>query len=469
MQKLSLIFKQKLIWVVIFLSAFIPAYPKFPLLNVPGTYVAIRFEDILIAVTALIFGISIFPNIKGYLKSSLTQTFLLFWGIGLLSLFSAIFITHTIVSYLGFLHFLRRIEVMVLFFAAWQAFKTPRHVRIWLGVMLVATLLIILYGFGQQWLNFPVISTTNREFSKGLILYLTPDARINSTFAGHYDLAAYLAMFLTMAAAAFLYFKKFMIRAALLLVSFLGFILLSLTAARVSFAAAVVGIFFVFALSGKKKLIGLLLLAIMMAFVVSPELRHRTIATLTVNLLGGGGPKYVITPQQLQEASDSGKFSSEIMASGSATAAGVPIDIAPGEPVNTTELGVYRSFNIRFNDEWPRAIMSFYKNPLLGTGYSSVTIATDNDYLRSLAEVGLLGSLAFVLIFVLFIKSFWKYLRTHKNTLGYFTILGLLALMIGFLINGIFIDVFEASKVSELFWLSIGVGFAIIKMERKSS
>ncbi len=465
MQKLSQVSKKYIFWLVLFLSAFIPAYPKFPLINVPGTYVAIRIEDILIAITTVVFGLAILPNIKGYFKSSISQSFFTFWVVGLVSLFSGIFLTQSVIWHLGFLNWLRRVEVMILFFMAWYAFRNLKQVRIWLMVMLGITTFIIFYGFGQQLLHFPVISTTNREFSKGLILYLTPDARINSTFAGHYDLAAYLAMFLTFASAGFLFFKGFLKRAVIILISILAFILLALTAARVSFVGAVVGILTVFILSGNKKLILLLMAAVVLAFVISPELRHRTVATITVNLLGGGGPKYTITPAQLAQSSASGQFSSQL-ATGSASVSGVPVDIAPGEPINTTELGVYRSFDIRYNEEWPRAIRAFEKNPLLGTGYSSLTIATDNDYLRSLGETGILGTLAFALVFLVLAKSMWRYLRTQKKTLGYFVVLGLFSMTIGFLINGVFIDVFESSKVASLFWLSMGVGFAIIRMDR---
>ena len=35
----------------LFLFAFIPLYPKFPLLNISGTYVAVRLEDLLIGLT----------------------------------------------------------------------------------------------------------------------------------------------------------------------------------------------------------------------------------------------------------------------------------------------------------------------------------------------------------------------------------------------------------------------------------
>ena len=60
-----------------------------------------------------------------------------------------------------------------------------------LSLVLIST---NIFAFGQQYLDWPVISTTNSEFAKGLILRLTPEARVNATFAGHYDFAAFLAM-----------------------------------------------------------------------------------------------------------------------------------------------------------------------------------------------------------------------------------------------------------------------------------
>ena len=66
----------------------------------------------------------------------------------------------------------------------------------------------------------------------------------------------------------------------------------------------------------------------------------------------------------------------------------------------SVELGVERSGGIRFDYEWPRALNHFKKSPLLGTGFSSLGLATDNDYLRALGETGLLGLLSFLLIFL---------------------------------------------------------------------
>jgi len=80
-------------------------------------------------------------------------------------------------------------------------------------------------------------------------------------------------------------------------------------------------------------------------------------------------------------------------------------DIAPGEPTDLAELAVYRSFEIRTKMEWPRAWRAFLRNPFFGSGYSSVDLATDNDFLRLLAEVGILGFLSFLLLLGIIFKE----------------------------------------------------------------
>lgn len=464
MQELSLVFKKYLFWWVLFLSVFIPLYPKFPLFSVPGTYVSVRVEDVLIAVVILWWLIATYPSWKKILNLAETEAFVVFWAVGLLSLFAGIFLTQTVTPHLGFLHFLRRIEVMSLFLIALTTLENKKQLKIWLMTMLVVVGVVVLYGFGQKFFDFPVVSTTNKEFSKGLILSLTPDARVNSTFAGHYDLAIFLSVFITLAAALIFYYKDIFKKLILSAVGFLSFLLLAMTAARVSFVATILGITAVLFLLGQKKLILATLFLSIFALVVSPDLRHRTVGVVTVNLLGGGGPKYVPPPQKENSTKH---FSIENAPPGSATFSGVPVDVAPGEPLDPTELGVYRSFRIRLDEEWPRAIRAFFKNPILGTGYSSIGIATDNDYLRSLGETGLLGTVAFALIFIYIFKKMIKFLRKKSKTVIFYFTAGLFCALLGILSTALFIDVLESSKVAELLWLTLGMGFAAIKMEEK--
>lgn len=456
---------------------FILIYPKFPFLNVPGTYAAIRLEDVLIGLLVFVWGVANLPNLLRLFKRPITQTFLLYWGIGLLSLLSAILVTHTIAPHIGFLHWLRRIEMMMLFFVAATVIKDVKQVKFLLKTLIFVNVLIVLYGFGQILLDLPVISTTNKEFSKGLILNLTPGARVNSTFAGHYDLAVYLSVVIIFLGGYFFYhpaIKNLRLKAVIVLSGLLSFILLGLTAARGSFIATFLALMITFWMSGKKFLIIALIVLGIGTVAVIPELRHRLVATITVNLIGGGGPKYEPPPNHVNlftpdnQASLEAKRRSMEEATGSVAldqsqeVSTLSADIAPGEPVNPTELGVYRSYNIRTDVEWPRAIRGFQRNPLLGTGFSSLTLATDNDYLRSLGEVGLLGTLSLILILILILGTFFKSLRIVDKFEKIFLI-STIASVFAFLATALFIDVFEASKVAALFWVMCGTAWAIAK------
>lgn len=450
------------------LIVFIPLYPKFPLINVYGTYVAIRLEDILIALVALIAIILNIPKLKTILDLNLTKLFIFFWIIGLISVLSGLFITFTVEPSLSLLHFLRRIEYMSLFFIAFLAVKSKLQLKIILISTVITLALVIIYGFGQIFVSFPVISTTNREFSKGQILTLTPGARPNSTFAGHYDLAIYLSVIVVFLAAYFLSVKNYLAKALLGILGFAGFALLGMTAARSSFVGALSGIGLYFFLIGKRWLIvGLVVLSIITIASV-PQLRDRLIATVTVNLLEGGGPKYAPSQEILDLSQKEGSFSASYLnngedASSSATSSAyISRDIAPGEPINTTELGVFRSYNIRLDVEWPRAIRAFARNPLLGTGYSSITIATDNGYLRSLGEVGLLGTFALAMILMSITKSIIKGVKGSKGGERVF-LLSTLCMLVIVAKTLIFFDVLEASKVATLFWAYLGIAWSISK------
>ena len=198
MSRYLTILNKLLFLLLLLLFAFIPLYPKFPLINVKGTFVAIRLEDLIIGLTVGLWFVYLIlsKKLKVFLKDKLTQAMLLFFFIGSVSTFSAIFLTHSVVWHLSILHLLRRVEFIMLLPVVATTVKNKRGIISVLFTLLLVVLAVNLYAFGQQYLDWPVISTTNSEFSKGLILRLTPDARVNSTFAGHYDLAVFLAMVL---------------------------------------------------------------------------------------------------------------------------------------------------------------------------------------------------------------------------------------------------------------------------------
>ncbi len=477
MEKLSLVFKNLQLWLVLILLAFIPLYPKLPILNVAGTFVAVRLEDFLIALTFIVWGFSILlgGRLKKLLNDKLIQTLLIFFFIGLVSLFSAIFITQTVKLNLGGLHFLRRLELMLLLPLIIDTIHTKKQFKIAAGILIAVLVVVNLYALGQQYLGFKVISTTNSEFSKGQILTLSPNGRVNSTFAGHYDLAVFMMMCLAILTP-FLFLVKnrskltsiqLITKLSLLVLLGVSFFVLVLTAARLSFAAAGVGIAMALWLSGKRILILALIVLAAAALIYPSQLRDRFVSTVVVNL-GGGGQRYEATDSELRRnvlnlPTIDQRVSTSSTQEATSTVKKVTFDIAPGEPVDSTQLGVYRSIQIRLNVEWPKAINAFLKNPLLGTGYSSLGVASDNDYLRSLGEIGLLGTIAFMLIMIVIIKDIRSIFRSQNRFLKMLGA-GMLSMIAAFLINALVIDVFEASKVASMFWILIGITIAARKV-----
>ena len=85
---------------------------------------------------------------------------------------------------------------MSLFFIAINSVKAIKDFKFLYVFFLITTALVSFYGYGQKYLKFPVISTMNSEFSKGQLLQMDVWTRVNSTFAGHYDLAAFLSVVL---------------------------------------------------------------------------------------------------------------------------------------------------------------------------------------------------------------------------------------------------------------------------------
>lgn len=473
MQKFLLKIENLLFWLVLFLFVFIPLYPKFPLQNIPGTFVAVRLEDVIIALCLAVWGIyiTLSGKLNTFFKDKLNQALLIFFFIGAVSIFSANYLTHTVISHLSLLHWLRRVEFMMLLPICATAIKNKKQLLFILITLSFVVISVNIYALGQQYLNWPVISTTNSEFSKGLLLKLTPEARVNSTFAGHYDLAVFLAMVLTCVTALFFAFKK-VGKVWILILGLFSILVLIMTAARLSFVAASIGAMAALLLAGKKKFILILIIALTVILVYPSQLRDRLISTFTINLFGLGQryegqtddqkirSKLNIPTLAIKTSSTSAETST--IASPSSEIAS---DIAPGEPIDTTQLGVYRSFAIRLNIEWPKALNAFYKNPFLGTGYSSLGIATDNDFLRSLGEVGLLGTIAFALVLIEVTKRIFSSLKDNDKLLRFLSA-GVLSMIFAFLANGLFIDVFEASKVASLFWMTLGLTLAAKNFEK---
>lgn len=417
----------------------IPLYPKFPFMRVPGSQVYIRLEDFLI------FGIVAFwiwGNVGKLFKKPLrtfTFSFGLFWAVGLVSLLSAILVTHSVAPLIGLLHFVRRIQYMIVFFIGATSVKSSKDIGFYIKCMLAVTVYTFVFGVGQKHFAWPIITTQNAEYAKGIALQYMPWGHVVSTFAGHYDLATYIVLvspvFILLLVA-----KKSILeslfegvdakkmRIVLLVALALNYWLLINAASRIAFAAYLgVGSLALIFTKRFRMLVAFIVVSIVVTFTTSSNLvdRYMNIFNVTVNNTLSAVTEFVVHTAHAQEVQED------------------------------------RSTNIRLNVEWPRAIRALEKNPFLGTGYSSITLATDNGFLRILGEVGLLGFLAFGIIILTLVSALIRAIAFEKaHVVRRLFAAAMLAALPGILLNMVFLDILEASKFAIMFWLLMGCAVA---------
>jgi hypothetical protein len=420
------------LFLVVLALLFIPLYPKFPLFGISGTFVSVRLDDFIVALLVAVLGITVLMQKFSIFRQPVSRAVLLYLLVGTVAAFSGIFLTRTATLNLGLLHTFRRFEYFSLFFVGFTFFNTvtdlPRIIR----VILLLSFLVAIYGLGQQFLAFPVITTTNSEFAKGLALTLGAGARINSTFAGHYDLAAF-SVFPLLLILSLLPVSRH--KPALIGIGLLVYWTMLLSASRITFASLIISASLLVILIRKKIWLIPIAALIIAGFFASPQLRGRYLELITNHIkLSSIVPS--VSAQTITESKDVNAVPDALKPSA------VPED---------------RSLNIRLKAEWPAALRSFYKSPLLGTGYSSIGLASDNDYLRALAETGILGLSAFLLIFIRFFKSSWQFILNYQPSVSSSFIISVSCFMVSLLLNAVFIDVFEASKIAIFFWLIVGI------------
>lgn len=494
----------------------VPLYPKIPIADlVPGYIVRLRLDDLLVA---LAFGVWLVWLIRRKISiknNPLLIPIAIYIGVGFISSVAAIFITKTVplsephVLKL-FFNWARRIEYFSLFFIFFSSLNSLKQVKKYVYIAGLVLLLVSIYGFGQKYLYWPAFSTMNREFSKGVKLYLTEHARVLSTFGGHYDLAAYLMMVLTLFIPLTLVVKRWLPRLFFLAVSACGFWLLILTVSRTSFIAYLVAITITFAVLISKKgyiwsisrwlVVIFISILIMLSFGdLSERFAHvlkldkfkdaiflkpiakeipkgPNVAYLDVTNVGSKSdiPPTTTKPTSVTQAVPSDVYDN-VPEFGSSEA--LPASMAARPRVYSQAAVNYDlSTGIRLDFTWPQAIKGFLRNPILGSGYSTLTKkqvedfteaeSTDNDFLRALGETGLLGFLAFFAIVAFIIYKGIASIKKIDDPFYFTIIASLVGAAFGLLVNAIYIDVFEASKVAYTFWILAAILLTTIKLQQ---
>ncbi|MFA5750338.1 MAG: hypothetical protein WC895_03895 [Candidatus Shapirobacteria bacterium] len=451
------------------LILFIPLYPKFPLFNVSGTYVAIRLDDIIIALSVLIYFIYQIRHHFPILQTKITKLFIVYFVAISISFINAFLIYQTDSTNILLLHLFRRFEYISLFFVTIQSVRTIKDFKFAYIFLLIATFFVCIYGYGQKYFNFPVVSTMNSEFSKGQLLQMNIWTRVSSTFAGHYDLAAFLSVVLIIIIVVALINKNIFIKIISLIIWLPAYQIFTFTASRVSTFAFLGGVCITLFLL--KKYLWIIPISGLVVFSIfnSKDLNQRLLATIPAFKNQNNVQKITPTPTIIPTLTPTITAVITPVKTITPTPTVVRHQETETYPPVDSDVGVARSGEIRFNAEWPRAINAFRKNIFVGTGLGSITLATDNDYLRSLGESGLLGFVSFSAIFIFFIvKTIPIIFIKNKNNYQKISLIffgGLLAT----LANAIFIDVFEASKTAYLFWIMMGLYYQSLNFQNEKN
>ena len=469
---------------------FIPLFPKVPFQMVDYTYIAIRMEDLFVALIYFVFIIQLLRK-KVVLNKTYLVLFIIFWISAFTSFFLGYFVQHTIaVKNVGLLNALRRIEYMSIFFVFVASVKTRKDIVFYLRFIIATIILVTIYGLGQKYLGWPAVQTMNPEYAKGYVLVLDSWARISSTFGGNYDLSAFLLFFMPLLLALTAKVNKWFYVVFILMLSNLV-----LAASRVSYGAYILSTFPFLLFFRKWKLLLITIIATVALTLLSSNLTQRINRSLqTKQIFIDRTTGQTTVPRKLQAddlpvgdyiidkqgandravnvtatdlTSKDAKQVRQTILEDIRTKArkdGRVLTVAEETTLVNEAFGNMKvvtavvpdiSVATRLQVEWPRAIAAFLKYPLFGKGPSSITEATDNDYLRWLGEFGLIGAALFMVILgKLFLTLFFA---AKKNTQDRLIIAGILSGYFGLLINATMIDIFEASKIAFMVWMIMGI------------
>lgn len=547
MNLINKILNKSLGFLSLFLLFFIPLYPKLPLVDIKNTWVYVRVEDFLVLLVLFIW-FYLLVRKKATLKSPLTVPIFVFWLIGAVAtIHGVIIIFPTIASVfpnVALLSFLRHIEYLSLFFVAFTSVKNKKFLTYSIITLVVTLILVIAYGFGQKYMSFPAFLTMNEEYAKGIPITVSPLNRISSTFAGHYDLAAYLVLTLPIVASLIFGVKNLFLKAGLLVTTVLGTVLMLMTVSRVSFFALGVAIFVIVFFNKKKFLLFLVpivcIAGVVLLFKASSLLDRFNSTVKEVNVLvdtksgadigqiefkdrsffdgktilneeselistpsGKLQPFYDPSlPLQLRRyriGSEVGVVQAKVTSTGETLPQGssyinlslspvtkrvgyffyeypptestseAQIRLVPGDFLVKRAAAYDLSFTTRFQGEWPHALEAFGRNLFFGSGYGSVSLAVDNNYFRMLGETGVLGTVAFAVIFIVLGLYAKAVLPSIDSPMTKSFTYGLAGGIAGLFINAALIDVFEASKVAFVLWILIGIGVGTLALYQAKS
>lgn len=309
-----------------------------------------------------------------------------------------------VVATTGFLFVLKYIEYFVVYFMVSHYVKERKQIKNFLLAMFVTCLVVCLVAMWQ----------------------IPSGGRVTAPFEGESGepntLGGYLVFLLSLAIAFVLHLKDNKQRLALIGVILMMLLSLMYTLSRSSWIALIPMYltFLVLTPYQKPLLLGLFVLMLLLPLAVPTEVFERL--------------DYTFQDQKIVH------WQEEV--------AGVTLDT---------------STSARLHD-WKRALGAFIDKPLFGHGITGWQFV-DNQYVRTLVELGLVGMVAFLSLIYVILRETWKIYNSMRTPLSRGLSLGLLVGTVALLTHAIAGNTFIIVRIMEPFWFVVGMVMVLPNIE----
>jgi O-antigen ligase len=377
-----------------------------------GRALELRYEDILIIIVAYVWLLALFSHRKIITKTPISKTLHLYVFFAIISTFLGIFMGWIDLSRASFFFF-KEIEYFFLFFLVVNMVKTRKDIYVVLWTLVVLGFTNNIYGLVQ-------IST--RQFYGGYGIALIGEGSPFSA-GGYYTIILFLSIVLLTYGEN----RNMFLRIGLVTNAFLCLINLTFSVSRAFILSAIVAFVLFLFLRKEKRFLPyvITIIAILMIVIINQPIgRFLERNTLIRTRLSG-------------EAIEGG-------------------------------------INARIELAYQPALNKLKANPILGLGKSifgtgDMPTEAHNAFLRVLVEMGIIGLFVFILLIFLIMKTAWtSYGNTSNNTLKAVALTCFLV-TVALLIAALVQDSFTPVKVSEIYWIIVGLTMVAFRIEMQDA
>lgn len=413
-------------YMLIFLVLFCAVFPKINLIAIADTGVSVRFEDFIIAFVLFYVITKALLSRQELKMDRIAMLLFLFLGLTLLSNIFGIMQGTIELSWKSALYFLRRIEYLSFFFVGYYLAAKNSHKTV--RTTLVVSLIIVAFvAFFQR---LEIIG----GFYQGNYISSLAGIRVFATFGHATELAVFAALALIIVFLGLLDGKN---KLWWLIAGAAGIFTVLITGNRIVFFSIPVGLAALAILTKRSRYILLPALILIICLMTVPEwdLPGRfSVLTKTETL---ENIKDIFT--------EKGSLDLEKIAL-----------IEGSNPSLMDYSALMRAYI------WVSALKMFMAYPVLGLGQSVLGDFVDNNYIRMLAENGIIV----FIVFFLLLYNIWKQCISTLNNLkmppevrSY--ALFIVIMIVNLLVISLTFDVFESARIALLFWLTVGVFFGV--------